>query len=106
MVAPTKQFGLNLSNLDRQLTNEISLLKLSIRKQLGLPVSNTQFELTNFDKLKQAGSKWQEYLIQTVPDCNITKYRISEADEDDLYQVFVNVICNVFSSVQVYWPQN
>jgi len=41
-----------------------------------------------------------------VADCFITKYSIGDADEADLHPVFVNVICNVFSTAQVYWPQN
>ena len=67
---------------------------------------NARIDLIQFDKLKQAGAVWQEYLIQTVSDCNIIKYCIADADETDLHPVFVNSICNIFSTAQVYWPMN
>ena len=56
-ITAEKQLGLNLSNLDRQLTNEIGLLKMSIRKSLGMPV-NARIDVIKFDKLKQAGAGW------------------------------------------------
>ena len=76
-----------------------------MRKSLGMPV-NARVDVISFDSLKQAGASWQEYLIQTVSDCNIIKYTIADADETELHPVFVNTICNVFSTTQVYWPMN
>jgi hypothetical protein len=38
VVKPDIQLGINLTSFDRWLTNEIALLKMSIRKSLNLPL--------------------------------------------------------------------
>ena len=85
--------GLNISNLDRTLTNEIQLLKQSILKhENSKPILDA--DSISFDELKRAQNSWQQFLLDNVSDCNITKFSITV---DDLHKTLANAISSVFS---------